>query len=334
MFTTPILLLLLAPLPEAPLPETELSKGSRTLFPELAKLKVEKGRLVLALESTSHNISSVRQRAVSLFPGVSSVRVRSASGGSTSTSRGSGSGSVSIQFGQSGSGMTIRYEIRTANGEHVLVESSGSHGVKIEIERGKSYVRLEQTEKSCSLKLRLDGHRLSAKAATLAEIFQSNPVDAREPLFAAIEHFLGKPPFLPLTNAPPGKSFVELRDGAFIVGEIELEALELETEYGRLSIPRAELYHVFFPGARNVPGSSETSAAAGSSAGISTDGASAADSRGDASVLVVTRRFSPRGRLDLETVGLKTRYGTLELDASQILHIAFGPVKTSEAAEE
>ena len=298
------------------LPETEFSTGSRALFEELAKLEIKRGRLVVRLKAASHNASGIRVRALGLFPGVSRVSVRT-NHGSTSTSRGSGSGQVSIRVGDDGGASTLAYELTAGGGaEKVILEQRSGGELKIEIESRGSYVRLEQTGNKCSLRIKVGQDRLHARGSSLAAIFQVHPIGAREHLFGAIKRYFGDPPFTPVSSAPPGKTIVRLRDGAEIVCEVQLEAVVLETDYGRLTIPRSDVYHVFFPGAgplRDVepagrPANAEGPAPSGES-------------------LVITPRFTPRGRIDLETLSVSTPYGDLEIDTRDILHIVFGAVR-------
>ena len=49
--------------------------------------------------------------------------------------------------------------------------------------------------------------------------------------------------------------------------------------------------------------------------------------------LVITPRFRPRGRIALRALGVKTPYGDLEIDASDIVHIAFGAVEADSDDE-
>lgn len=301
------------------LPATEISKASRTLFEELAKFDIDKGRLVVELKNASPNVSTLRMRALELFPSVSRVRVQSQNG-STSTSRGGAGGEVAIRIGTGGGGSVISYHITTPSGEKVFLDQTANGVLKLEVESRGFHVSLEQTADKCTVRTRARGERLNATGKTLTAVFQSHPLQAREQVFGAIEHFFGKPPFLPLTAAPPGKTVIRLRDGSVIVGDIHLKEAVLETDYGRLTIPRKELFHIFFPGAGAIAGES------GSSGSKTSDAAPAEEK-----TLVITPRFTPRGRIDLDKVELTTPYGELELATDDILHIAFGAVKEDEA---
>ena len=293
------------------LPETEISKGSPTLFGQLAELDVEKGRLVVHLKGGAQDPRDLRQRALNLFPSASRVSVHT-NNGSTSTSRGGGSGTVSIRIQNRGGTQTLTYELTDGSGrEKVLLEQTGEGQLKLEIQNGSTSVRLEQTPNKCSLRIKASPDRVSTSGGSLQAIFQAHPLAARKHLFGAIKRYFGNPPFMPLTSAPPGKTLVRLRDGDVIVGEVRFDAVVLVTDYGRLTIPRNELFHVFFPGA-----------GAGVLGGEKPEGSAPTDKS-----LVVTRRFTPRGKLDLESLSLSTPYGDLEIAASEILHISFGPVE-------
>jgi len=73
--------------------------------------------------------------------------------------------------------------------------------------------------------------------------------------------------------------------------------------------------------------------ASGSDGSSDERSASPASPSADGKALVVTRRFKPRGDVELETVPLTTRYGKLEIAASDILQISFGPAKTGDSED-
>src|SRR5690606_6680088 len=89
---------------------TEVSKGSRTLFEELAKIELVNGRFRVALKNASPNVSALRQRALALFPSASRIRVQSQNG-STSTSRGGTGGEVWIRIGHDGGPSSLHYQL-------------------------------------------------------------------------------------------------------------------------------------------------------------------------------------------------------------------------------
>ncbi|HLU48942.1 MAG TPA: hypothetical protein VK116_12695 [Planctomycetota bacterium] len=296
---------------------TEVSKGSRTLFEELAKIELVNGRFRVALKNASPNVSALRQRALALFPSASRIRVQSQNG-STSTSRGGTGGEVWIRIGHDGGPSSLHYQVTSPpTGETIVITQQANGDLKLQIDRRGLALSVEQTGAKCVVRVRGRGKRVNATGKTLAEVFQLHPIDAREEVVAAIERYLGKPPLLPLAGAPPGKTIIRLRDGAVVVGDVDLDSIAIVTTYGRLTIPRAELYHVFFPGAADTTfddAPSETSA----------EGESSEASDGKA--VVVTPRFTPRGTIDLETIEVRTPYGRLVLSAEDILHIAFGAV--------
>jgi hypothetical protein len=142
-------------------------------------------------------------------------------------------------------------------------------------------------------------------------MIQAEPLGVKKYFFGALELYFDKPPFVPFAAAPPGKTVVRLRDGAEVFGELDVSDVVLETAYGTLRIPRRDLLHIFLPGSElALEATREDGAMAGA---VSQE------------TVIVTRRFTPRGRLEVESFRLRTPYGDLDLAANEVLHIAFGP---------
>jgi hypothetical protein len=298
------------------LPETGLSKQSRGFFEKLIDLKLEGGAIAVKLAGGPMDVSSLRTLAFSAFPGVARVSVRSQNG-STSSSRGGAGGEVSISLGQDGGPESMSFRIAAPSGDETLTLTQSAPGqMTFEVTSGKYTVRYEQEKGKHRLRVRAGAESFNITRASLAALLQAEPLGVKKYLFGALDVYLDKPPFVPFAAAPPGKTVVRLRDGAEVFGELDVAEVVLETAYGSLRIPRGELLHVFLPGADPALGA------------IPED-----EPRGAASdeTVVVTKRFSPRGRLDLESFRLRTPYGDLELAAAEILHIAFGPELEPEA---
>ncbi|HVR72700.1 MAG TPA: hypothetical protein VMT52_00135 [Planctomycetota bacterium] len=291
------------------IPETGFSKQCRGFFEKLIDVKLESGFLVLKAPAGFPDVSSLRQSAVSAFPDAGRISVRS-SRGSTTTNRG-GSGEVSIQLGADTESFTFR--VTSPGGdESLVIEQQGSNRLTIELRGGRFSLRYEQEPGKCKLQVKAGSDSFTATRKSLAELTQANPAGVHKHLMEALERYLNKPPFVPFAAAPPGKTIVRLRDGAEIFGELHAKEMELVTDYGTLTIPRSDLVQIFFPGSEEwmAPAERESGEATAASGGDS---------------VVVTRRFSPRGRLQIARFSLVTAYGDLEFDATDVLHMAFGP---------
>jgi hypothetical protein len=298
------------------LPQTGLSKESRAFFEKLIDLKLEGGSLAVKLAGGIPDPSSLRSLALSSFSGVSRVSIRSGRG-STSTSRGGGSGEVTISLGQDGSADSLSF--RVASGDETLSLTQGAQGqVTFEITSGKFSLRYEQEKGKCKLRVKAGAESFNATRASLSALIQAEPLGVQKYLFGALDLYLDKPPFVPFAAAPPGKTIARLRDGAEVFGELDLKEVLLATDYGNLTIPRGEILHIFLPGAELGFEAVREDAPAGA---VSEE------------TVVVTKRFAPRGRLDLASFRLRTPYGDLDFAASEVLHIAFGPEPEPEPAE-
>lgn len=304
MLLSPLLALL-----TCQLPQTGLSRESRSFFEKLIDLKLEGGALVVKPQGIP-DASSLRGLALSAFSGVSRVSVRTQNG-STSTHRGGGGGEVSISLGQDGGPESLSFRITSPTGDETLSLTQSAPGqVTLEITSGKFSVRYEQEKGKCKLRVKAGAESFNATRTSLAGLIQSEPLGVKKYMFGALELYLDKPPFVPFAAAPPGKTVVRLRDGAEVFGELDMDEVVLETAYGSLTIPRRDLLHVFLPG---------------SELALEVAREEALDGAVSEETVIVTKRFTPRGRLDLESFRLRTPYGDLELAAAEVLHIAFGP---------
>src|SRR5690606_32692367 len=143
--------------------------------------------------------------------------------GSTSTSRGGTGGEVWIRIGHDGGPSSLHYQVTSPpTGETIVITQQANGDLKLQIDRRGLALSVEQTGAKCVVRVRGRGKRVNATGKTLAEVFQLHPLDAREEVVAAIERYLGKPPRLPLAGAPPGKTIIRLRDGAVVVGDVDL----------------------------------------------------------------------------------------------------------------
>lgn len=292
-------------------PETGFSNQCRGFFEKLIDVKLESGFLVLKAPAGFPDVSSLRQSAASAFPDAGRISVQSSRGSTTTHRGGGGSGEVSIQLGADTDSYTFR--ITSSGGdESLVVEQQGSNRLTMEIRGSRFSLRYEQEPGKCKLHVKAGSDSFTATRKSLAELTQANPAGVHKHLMGAIERYLSKPPFVPFAAAPPGKTVVRLRDGAEIVGELRAKEMDLVTDYGTLTIPRSDLVQIFFPGSEEWMAPAERES-----------GEATAASGGEA--VVVTRRFSPRGRLQTARFSLVTAYGDLEFDAADVLHMAFGP---------
>jgi hypothetical protein len=178
------------------------------------------------------------------------------------------------------------------------------------VRRAKVSVSYEQTPGKCKLSVKAGKESFRGSGTTVTALLQKEPMGVRKYLLGSLERFLDKLPFIALAAAPPGKTVIRLRDGCEVFGELDADEVLLETAYGLLRIPRKDLVQVFLPGSEleMSPGPEEAFG----------------QSRSSSDTVVVTRRFSPRGRLEMERFGLRTPYGRLEFAAEDVVYIAFG----------
>jgi hypothetical protein len=113
--------------------------------------------------------------------------------------------------------------------------------------------------------------------------------------------------------APPGKVVLHLKDGSVIVGEARMTLVRLETEFGPLDLPKDEIRQIIFPGAASYSDAATAS------------GGAAKASAADGEAIVVMRRFTPRGKLELESFDIVLPYGDLRIESSSVQEAVFGP---------
>ncbi|MBI4603348.1 MAG: hypothetical protein HY721_15460 [Planctomycetes bacterium] len=210
--------------------------------------------------------------------------------------------------------------LTSGSGETLTLSQQGAGQLTLELRAARTSIHLEQTKEKCKLRIKAGADSIAVTRKSFIEVFQAHPVEVKRRFIAFLESHIGKAPFLEAPVAPPGKVVARLRDGAELVGELAAAELRLQTAYGPLVIPRGELVQVFFPGselggeeARDVP---------------------APDPVERLEVLVVARRFSPKGRLEAADFLLTTPYGELRLAAADVLHLGFGPEVPAEKPAE
>ncbi len=283
----------------AAIPQTELSKQSRDFFSKVIEFKLKGGLLYVESDAKASGGSEVYQLAHSSFPGAGRLYVRSQY---SSSSRSGGSGpSIDIRFEAGGASGNFRFELQVpGTAEYALLEQASPGQLKLEIRRSSVKVSYSQAKGTCTLRVRTPEESHAGRGRTFADALGDCPDTIQRAFLEAVEAYFDKVPFVATSNAPPGKALVRLRDGGVIVGEVRIEEVTLRTVYGELSIPKAEISQIVFP---ELPG-----------------GAPA----GGAESLVVARRFSPRGTIELESFEVIVPYGTLRIAVSDIREVAFG----------
>jgi hypothetical protein len=306
--STPLIALILL----CDVPETGFSRASRSFFEGLVEVRIEKEVLALVPEAGAWDTVRLRGAVGTAFPGVGSISVRWG-GGSTSTRRGSG-GEVSIHVGGDGGDRSLTLRMEAPGGDESLNVVQGAEGhLRLEVRRSGYSLKYEQVPGKCRLSVKAGRESFSGSGPSVAALLQRDPTGVRKYLLGSLESFFDRVPFIAFSAAPPGKTVIRLRDGSEVFGELEVEEVILVTAYGRLKIPRRDLVQIFLPGSE-LEGSPEAGSVPGRS-GATTD------------TVVVTRRFAPRGRLELERIGLRTPYGRLQFEADDVLHVAFGEVE-------
>jgi hypothetical protein len=294
----------------APPAPTEFSKQSRGLFEKLVDLKVEKGLLTLVPAVDEGGARAILQSAQSSFPGISHFTYSTGSQSFSRSGGGSG-GSVNIQFQGGKAQGGFDFQLSSPNGaETILLRQTAPGELAFEVQSGKASVSYTQEKGKCRLKIRAGAESGVFTGASFEAVVQAEPLLARKYLVGFFELYFDKMPVLDFGAAPPGKTILHLRDGSCLVGSLALEALEIETTYGKLRIPRDDLRQIFFPG------SEEYQQAGG--------GAESVPGRVSEPV-VVARRFSPRGRIRETSFDMTISGGSLHVDVADIAHVAFGP---------
>lgn len=291
-------------------PEAGFSRASRAFFEHLVDVRIENEVLVVKPQTGTWDVDNLGGAVHSAFPDVGSISVSSSRGGS-STRHGGGSGEVSIRIGDGGSANSLAVRMVSPAGDESLNLIQGEPGhLKVELRQGKVSLTYEQVPGKCKLNVKAGKESFSGSGPSVASLLQREPTGVRKYLIGSLERFLDRVPFVEFAVAPPGKTVIRLRDGAEVFGELDADELVLETSYGRLTIPRKDLVQVFLPGSELEMGLAPERER----------------SRATTDTVIVTRRFSPRGRLQMERFGLRTPYGRLEFEAEDVLYIAFGEV--------
>lgn len=284
------------------------AQQSRSLFEKVLDVKLEKNLIVLKADPKSGVVGrSMFQLAQSTFTGIGRVYVRYQGGGS-STSRG-GTGSVTIRHELDGGG-AFEFDLQSPDGKETLSVKQPSPGqLTILYRQGRRTISYTQSQGKCQLKVRTGMDAMAATRSNFTAIFQDNPEVVQRNFIALLEAYFDDLPDLGFSPAPPGKVILHLRDGTQIVGELKLETATLHTDYGNLDLPRDEIRHIVF-------GGSDAAVDAGGAVGKKI-------AVGEA--VVVMKKFAPRGRLEVEEFQVATQYGTLTVDAGEVLHALFGP---------
>lgn len=281
----------------AAVPQTQLSKQSRDFFSKVIDFKLKGGMLTVEPEAKGDSRSALYQMAYNSFPGAARLYVQSQHG---STSRAGGSGpSIDIRLEPDGVAGSYRFELQAPGStEFVLLEQKSPGQLTLEIRKSGLKASYAQSKGSCVLKVRTSEESHTARGRTFPEALGDCPDNLQRAFIEAVEAYFDKVPFVTVSNAPPGKALLRLRDGSVVVGEIRLEALTVRTAYGVLSIPRDELAQIVF---RESDGSAP----------------------GPESV-VVAKRFSPRGTIELESFEVVAPYGALRIAVSDVREVVFG----------
>jgi hypothetical protein len=286
------------------------AQQSRGLFEKLIDIKVEKDMLVLRADPKGAGAGrELFQLASGSFSGVGRIYVRYQGGGS-STSRG-GSGSVTIRH-ELESGGAFEFNFQSPDGKESLILQQPSPGqLTVEYRLGKRSISFSQSQGKCQLRVRTGLDSMAASRATFTAVYRENPEAVQRSFIELLEAFFDDVPGLGYSPAPPGKVILRLKDGAQIVGELKLVEATLVTDYGALVLPRDEIRQIVFPG-------SEETVDLGN-AGIRGGKIKSGE------VVVVTKRFSPRGHLEVEEFLVATPYGDLKVVAGEVLNAVFGP---------
>lgn len=294
-----------------------MAKQSRAFFEKLVDFKIEKNLLVVK-PTTTGDLGTLLRSGRSRFTNVSRFSIRW-HGGSSSSYGGSGGGNVNISFQQNGA---LTFQLTSANGQDSMTLKQPSPGnLNLVYKSGKKSISYSQSKGKCTLRIKAGRDSVSVSKRSFNAVVQAYPEQVRKHLVAALEGWFDDVPVLRYAAAPPGKVAFHLRDGTYLVGKLKIDEAKLDTDYGTLVLPRGEMRQILFPGAL-----------AYADAGGPPPGKQGAESDGE--TVVVMRRFTPRGRLHLDTFRVETDYGTLEILVEDVLHVAFGPPLEEEEAGE
>lgn len=285
-------------------PQTELAKQSRAFFSKAIDFKVKGDILQVETDPKGVGGPGVYQLAHSSFPGAGRVHVRW-QGGSSSRSGGGGA-TINIQFEPSGAAGTYRFELQAPGGaESVLLEQQAAGTFRFELRRPGLRVSYAQAKGNCTLKVHAPDESYATRARTFSGVLDDCPDGVRRYFLDGIEAYFDKVPYTGFSAAPPGKTLLRLRDGSVVVGDVRLSELRVRTDYGVLVLPKDELRQIVFPERAGEEGAAPEG-------------------------LVVARRFSPRGIVELEAFDVALPYGELRISASEVREAVFGrPAETS-----
>lgn len=294
------------------------AQQSRGLFEKLIDIKIEKDLLVLRPDPKGAGAGrELFQLAVNAYSGIGRIYVRYQSGGS-STSRGSG-GSVTIRH-ELETGGAFEFNLQSPDGKESLVVQQPSPGqLSVEYRQGKRSISYSQSQGKCQIRVRTGIDSVASSRPTFTALFQENPEAVQRSFVALLEAYFDKVPGVGFSPAPPGKVIFHLRDGAQLVGELKLAEATLATDYGELVLPRDDIRQIVFPGSEETV----DLGAAGVRGGKIKTG----------EVIVVTKRFAPRGHLEVDEFVLATSYGDLRVAAGDVLNAVFGPPREESEPE-
>ena len=295
---------------------SDFAKRSRSFFEKIIDFKIEENLLVVHNAVSSEAASAAVRSGREAF-GVSRFRYNTAHSGG-SYSGGSGKGSVTINFEGDGEAGNYDFQLVSPDSvESMTLHQESPGDLVVEYRAQKRSVIYTQTKGKCRLQIKAGADSLSVSKRSFAEVLQSNPLAVRKHLLLPLEEYFDKTPVAQFDSAPPGKVLIDLKDGSSVVGVLKAPDIKILTRYGALTIPRAELRQVVFPGAESPDlegGDTKVSASADE-------------------VTVITRRFTPKGSLEASSFAVLTPYGELSLETKDILHMAFGPPAAEPPAE-
>jgi hypothetical protein len=297
---TPLVLLLLVELTLLPAraPAADFARECRALFEKLIDFKLEGNLLVIKETVSAEEARTLLQAARGSF---SVGRFYFRAGSTSSSSSGGGEGSVTLHFLPGSQPGSFQFNLAAPGGKDVMNMSQPSPGLlTLEYQSGARSVSYSQSKGKCRLRIKAGRDSVLLSRSTFTAILQAEPVAVRKHLVEAIESFFGEVPVVRASGAPPGKVLFHLRDGTLLVGTVDLEKLDLATDYGTLTLPRGEIRQIVFPNAKEGSASS-------------------------APTVVVMERFSPSGALALESFAVKTAYGALDVPLAKVAHVVFGP---------
>lgn len=292
-------------------------KQSRAFFERFIDLKIQNDLLVVQTDPKGGGSAAVYSGARSAFPNVGRLYVRYAHG-SSSSSRG-GSGNVTIHFEPSGQAGNYHFQLDGPSGtESITLKQQTPGELSIEYKKGRYGFSYSQSKGKCKLRIRGGAESLSAAKRTFGSVLQENPDVVRRRFLDVLERYFDDVPVPKLAGAPPGKVVLHLQDGGQVIGELKVSDVQLETDYGVLTLPRDEIRQIVFPD----PGEDVETPA---------EPLKAVEEAEES--VVVTTRFTPKGVLKLDALTLDTPYGELRFRARDLRQAVFGPPLEGAADE-